>query len=256
MTVATAIDPVCEMEVDVATAAWTTEYRGATYYFCARACKKAFDREPDRYLRRAQEPAAAAAVLDGSAITMPVDVAIKTRRSVARFKDRPVPRELVERMLDGAVWAPNHHLTEPWEFHVLGAEAKRAFAGHRVNFRRTLFKNPDAPETQKALDKVYADTVAVPVIIVVTTTAPDDADLRDDDYGATMCAIQNMLLTAVGLGLGAYLRTGGFIHDRGLRRLLDVPDGRRVAGILYVGYPEHIPQRRRTPYPQKTRWLE
>lgn len=255
MTMATAIDPVCEMDVDIATAAWTSDYRGTTYYFCARACKGAFDSDPERYLERDRKTAVAA-VLDGPTITMPVDVAIKTRRSISRFKDEPVPRELVERMLESAVWAPNHHLTEPWEFHVLGGEAKRAFAKHRIDFRQTLFKNPDAPEIEKALQKLYADTVAVPMIIAVTTTSPDDPDLRDDDYAATMCAIQNMLLTAVGLGLGAYLRTGGFIHHRGLRDLLAVPDGRRVAGILYAGYPERTPERRRTPYAQKTRWLE
>jgi nitroreductase/YHS domain-containing protein len=240
MTAVTAIDSVCEMEVGTATAAWTSDYRGVTYYFCARACKTAFDRDPGRYLARARHTVGGPPVIPAAAdepaepaITMPVDVAIKTRRSIARFKDAPVPRELVERLLDSAVWAPNHHLTEPWEFHVmLGDEAKRAFAERRVKFRRTLFKNPDAPETRKALDKVYADTVAVPVIIAVTTTSSDDPDLRDDDYGATMCAIQNMLLTAVGLGLGVYLRTGGFIHDRLLLDWLNVPAGRRVAAIL------------------------
>ncbi len=45
-----AIDPVCHMEVDEATAKWTSEYQGTTYYFCAPGCKSSFDKEPEKYL--------------------------------------------------------------------------------------------------------------------------------------------------------------------------------------------------------------
>lgn len=46
----TAIDPVCGMDVDIATAKHTSQYDGATYYFCAPGCKRAFDADPERYL--------------------------------------------------------------------------------------------------------------------------------------------------------------------------------------------------------------
>jgi YHS domain-containing protein len=45
-----AIDPVCGMEVDERKAAATSEYKGNKYYFCAVGCKKAFDKEPEKYL--------------------------------------------------------------------------------------------------------------------------------------------------------------------------------------------------------------
>lgn len=47
-----AIDPVCGMEVDEKTAAATSKYQGKTYYFCAPGCKTAFDKEPEKYLKR------------------------------------------------------------------------------------------------------------------------------------------------------------------------------------------------------------
>ncbi len=261
---ATAIDPVCEMEVEMESAAATSVYRGQRYYFCAPGCQVSFDEDPERYLRpkgmAASTPPVAALPMPGSAaeltITLPIDRAIRARRSVARLKPDPVPREAIERMLEAAVWAPNHHLTEPWEFVVLGGEAKRLFAEIRRDFRRTLFKNPNAPEIQPALERIYADTVHTPVIIAVTTTAPDDPALRDDDYAATMCAIHNMLLMATGLGLGTYLRTGGLIHHGPLLTFLGVSTGRRIAGIVYVGYPDHVPERRRTPATMKTRWMD
>ncbi len=270
-----AIDPVCLMEVELAEAAAVSEYNGQTYYFCAPGCKVAFDEEPERYLEaiaqasRASEseretrPAPAVAepshsngeIAVGIRIAMPVDVAIRTRRSVARLKPDAVPREAIVQMLEAAVWAPNHHLTEPWEFVVLTGDSRRRFAEIRRDFRRTLFKNPEAPEIQPALNKIYADTLTTPVIIIVNTTNPLDLELRDDDYGATMCAIQNMLLVATGLGLGVYLRTGGLIRFAPLLEFLEVPPARRIAGVVYVGYPALIPRRNRTPYEKKTRWM-
>ena len=251
---ATVVDLVCGMDVDTEMDPASSVYRGQTYYFCAPGCKVAFDEDPERYLRGEQDTGTL--VPQEPATTLPVDVAIKTRRSVARMKPDPVPREAIERMLEAAVWAPNHHLTEPWHFIVLTGSAKRRFAELRRDLRRTLFKNPDAPEIQPALKKIYADTLSMPVIIAVTTTAPDDPDLRDDDYGATMAAIQNILLVATSLGLGTYLRTGALIHYGPLLEFLGVPAGRRIAGAIYVGYPDHIPHRRRTPSINKTTWLD
>ena len=48
----TAIDPVCKMEVDERTAQWKTDYQGKTYYFCAPGCKKAFEKDPQKYLKK------------------------------------------------------------------------------------------------------------------------------------------------------------------------------------------------------------
>lgn len=185
---------------------------------------------------------------------MDVFTLIKARRSIPKFKPDPVPREIVERMLEAATWAPNHHLTEPWEFAVLDGAAKMQFAEIRRRFRLALFADPASPEARKAADKVYQDTVATPTIVAVTTRVADEPDVRDDDFAATFIAIQNMLLTAVAMGVGTYMRTGGLIHDPSLRQFLQVPPDRRIAAIVYVGYPALIPERRRTPYQDKTRW--
>lgn len=52
-----AIDPVCKMEVDEATAQWTSEYQGQTYYFCAPGCKASFDENPEQYLSNSEDSA-------------------------------------------------------------------------------------------------------------------------------------------------------------------------------------------------------
>jgi len=46
----TVYDPVCHMDIDPATAAGQSEYKGQTYYFCSLGCKKSFDKEPEKYV--------------------------------------------------------------------------------------------------------------------------------------------------------------------------------------------------------------
>lgn len=179
---------------------------------------------------------------------------IKRRRSIPRFKSDPVPRDVIEKMLEAATWAPNHHLTEPWEFTVLAGAAQAEFAEIRRRFRVSLFPDPSRPEAKKAAEKIHQDTIATPTIIAVTVNVADDPEVRDDDFAATFIAIQNMMLTAADLGVGTYMRTGGLVRDQRLREFLQVPPDRRIAAIVYVGYPALVPERRRTPYQKKARW--
>lgn len=180
---------------------------------------------------------------------------IKRRRSIPRFSPQPVPRATIQRMLEAATWAPNHHLTEPWGFIVLEGASRDRFAAIRRDFRLTLFPDPAAPEAQKAADKIYRDAAGTPVVIVVTLRKAADPAVAADDFGATFCAIQNMLLVAASDGVGTYLRTGGLIHDPALRAFLALPPEEEIVGIVYVGYPAVVPERTRTPFHHKTRWM-
>ncbi|MGH7417826.1 MAG: nitroreductase family protein, partial [Candidatus Rokuibacteriota bacterium] len=99
---------------------------------------------------------------------MTVIEAIKARRSIPKLRPDAVPREIIEQMLEAAVWAPNHRLTEPWRFYVLTGDAKRRFAEIRRRFRAATFPNPEAPEAVRALDKLTEDTLATPALIVPT----------------------------------------------------------------------------------------
>ena len=180
---------------------------------------------------------------------------IKRRRSISRFLPDPVPRETIHRMLEAATWAPNHHLTEPWEFIILEGPSRDQFAAIRRDFRLTLFRDPGAPEAQKAADKIYRDTAGTPVIIIITLQHATDPAVAADDFGATFCAVQNMLLVAAADGVGTYPRTGGLIHDPALRAFLSLPPDREIVAVVYVGYPAVVPERTRTPYGQKTRWM-
>ena len=182
--------------------------------------------------------------------------AIRSRRSIPRMKPDPVPRDLIERLLEAAVWVPNHRVTEPWQFFVLEKDSKRRFGEIRREFRRSQLPNPDAPEVQAALAKVYEDTVRTPVIIVVTSLVADDPEIKEEDAWATFGAAYAFMLGAWAYGLGTYFRTGALRDYAPLREMLGLPENRRVIGVLYAGYPAEVPQKRRTPAAAKTVWLD
>jgi len=181
--------------------------------------------------------------------------AIKTRRSIPKLRPDAVPREIIEQMLEAAVWAPNHRLTEPWRFYVLTGDAKRRFAEIRRRFRAATFPNPEAPEAVRALDKLTEDTIATPALIVPTVHTPEDEEVRNENVAATYMAMQNLMLAGTGLGVGTYMRTGGLIYDPALRVLLGLEDDRRILAVIYVGYPVDVPRKRRAPASERTIWL-
>jgi nitroreductase len=183
--------------------------------------------------------------------------AIQSRTSVRRYRPDPVSRETIERLLDCAVRAPNHKLTEPWRFAVLTGGAKTRLAEIRAKHRLKKYDDPTSEEARARADKARRETLESPAIIVVMVRTSDDEITREEDYAAVMMATANLMTAAQSLGLGTYLKTGGVMRDPGLADLVGLGDGYRVVGILSVGYPaEPAAPRRRRPAGELTTWLE
>jgi nitroreductase len=182
--------------------------------------------------------------------------AIQRRTSVRRYRQEPVPRETVERLLDCAVRAPNHKLTEPWAFAVLTGEAIAKLAEIRGRHRLKRYDDPGTEEARAAMEKARRETVETPAVIVIMTRTVDDEIRREEDYASVMMATANLMTAAQSLGLGTYLKTGGVMQDPALAELVGLPDGYRVVGVLSLGYPaEQDAPRRRRPAAELTRWV-
>jgi nitroreductase len=183
--------------------------------------------------------------------------AIGSRTSVRRFRSRPVTRDVIVQLLDSAVRAPNHKLTEPWRFAVLMNGARDRFAEIRGRHRLKRFTDPASAEARAASDKVLQESRQTPVYIIVSMVMNPDDLTREEDYGATMMAIANLMVAAQALGLGTYLRTGGVMRDPALLELAGIPQDQRVVGIISLGYPaDPEAPRRRRPAGDLTRWIE
>jgi nitroreductase len=183
--------------------------------------------------------------------------AIARRVSTRAFLDRAVPREVLVRLLDAAVRAPNHKLTEPWRFAVLTRASRDRYAELRRAHRAAKFPDPGAPDAAKAIAKTGREAQDTPAVVVVMCAVADDAVRREEDYAAAMMATQNLLTAATAAGLGTYVRTGGIMAEPTLRDLARCPADHRIVAIVSVGYPARDePPHRRTPAAEKTVWLE
>ena len=170
---------------------------------------------------------------------MPTSDAIRERRSIRRFTDRPVAREEIETILAAAVLAPNHRLTQPWRFYVLGPEARHAY-GLALGARKAKkITDPDA--AQRTRETVAAEHRALPLMIAVAVVTADDPEIREEDYAATMMAVQNLALAAVELGLGTHLKTGAIMQDPAARAAVGLPDDQRIVAVVNVGTPAEAP---------------
>ncbi len=149
---------------------------------------------------------------------MDVEEAIRERRTVKAFAPAPVERELLDELLDLARWAPNHHLTNPWRFRVIGPNAL------------ARLKEAAGPEAAGKLDRA-------PTLIAVTVLqTPEDPVQSEEDLCATACATYAVLLAAHGRGLAGYWRTPGVLRTQEGRAALRIPDGERFVALIHLGH--------------------
>jgi nitroreductase len=180
--------------------------------------------------------------------------AIRQRRSHKMFTTRPVADDEIKTMLEGAIAAPNHKLTQPWGFIVLGRLSRRKYAEIKASLRVQNEMNAEFAAAKR--EKIAAETAAVPAVIVVTQKLDPDPMRREEDYAAVYMAIQNMLLLATSMGLGSKVHTGAVMDNEQMRAVVGAAADERIVGIIHVGEPaEELPPKARIPAADKTRWL-
>lgn len=180
--------------------------------------------------------------------------AIRSRRSIKRFNDRPIARETIESLLELAVLAPNHRLTQPWRFYVLGPGARYAY-GLALGERKAK-KQPDPDAGRRLRDTVAEEHRALPCMIVVAIVENENPEIREEDYAAAMMAIENLALAASDRGLGTHLKTGGVMQDAAARQAAGVKEDERIVAVVNLGEPAEVPTAKtRQPATAVTTWV-
>ena len=166
---------------------------------------------------------------------MNISDAISTRRSIKEFTPRPVSRDRIEQLLEAAVQAPNHRMTEPWRFYVLGEQARRAYGAALGARKAKKVEDPTAAaDMSRRVEEKHA---ALPAMLAVSVVVADDPEVREEDIAAAWMAIENLLLLAPALGLGTHLKTGAIMGDPKARSAVGVPEGERIVAIIELGEP-------------------
>ena len=177
--------------------------------------------------------------------------AIYGRRSAWKFSDRPVDRMAIERMLDAAVWAPNHRLTEPWRFFVLEQESPERSRAAELAAEFQLERSGDQRRADAARQKVLEPPM---VIYVYTVLGPDDETTREN-YASVCIAAHNISLAGAAEGLAVTWETGGATRHPGLGRMLGADESWQMTAMLLVGHPGEHPVSRRSSASRFVRWF-
>ena len=147
---------------------------------------------------------------------MQIEQAIRTRRTIKAYDPAPVDREVLEQLFELARWAPNHHLTNPWRFRVLGPDALRRL------------KEAAGPEAAAKLDRA-------PTLVVASAAQTGDDVQDEEDAAAATIAAYIVLLGAHARGLAGYWRTPEVLRTPEGRAACGMPETERFLGLLHLG---------------------
>ena len=170
---------------------------------------------------------------------MTVSEAISTRRSIKKFTNRAVTKEQMQTLLSAFVTAPNHRLTQPWRFYVLGPDARHAYGLVLGGRKAKKIEDPQAAQAMR--ETVAAEHRALPGMLIVALVDNENPEMKEEDYAAAMMGIQNLSLAAVELGLGTHVKTGAVMADPGARAAAGVKDNERIVAVINVGEPAEMP---------------
>ena len=147
---------------------------------------------------------------------MELDELIRTRRTQKAYEPGPVDPATLDELFELARWAPNHHLTNPWRFRVLGPRALEALKGAA------------GPEAAAKLNRA-------PTLVAASAVQSGDEIADEEDFAAAACASFIVLLGAHARGLDGYWRTPEVLRTPEGRAACGIEDGERVLGLLHLG---------------------
>src|SRR4051794_35090268 len=153
----------------------------------------------------------------GSLMRVSVEELIRSRRTHKAYEPEPVDRATLEALFELARWAPNHNLTNPWRFRVVGPRALAAL------------KAAAGPEAAAKLDR------APTLVVVSVAQGAEDPVADEEDLLAAGVAAYIVLLGAHARGLAGYWRTPAVLRTPEGRAAAGVPDGEHAIGLLHLG---------------------
>ncbi|WP_040952640.1 nitroreductase family protein [Gorillibacterium massiliense] len=182
--------------------------------------------------------------------------AIRERRSIGKVKDEPIDRPILEQILEAGNWAPNHHHTEPWRFFVMTGAGRGVLAD--AYFQVACQQAGDGmfdPDELRRKQEAKAFRAPVVIAVAVSPSAVPNIDKREE-IAAAHAAVQNMLLAAHELGLGAVWRTGEPLYHPLMKEAFGLNGSEELVALIYIGKPDmEPPEGKRNPVKDKTTWL-
>ncbi|MCT4582375.1 MAG: nitroreductase [Flavobacteriales bacterium] len=183
---------------------------------------------------------------------------IKNRRTIypEMYSSRKVHREIIEDLLNNAIWAPTHGMTQPWRFTVFMEEGLERLSSFQSSLYADLFTGDQYNEMK--FNKLKNRPLLASAVIAVSVVKDKRGKIPFiEEVEAASCAIQNMHLTATAYGLGAFWASPKLIGRPEMKTFLELEDEEECIALFYVGYPqlEEWPKGQRKPIEYLTKWV-
>ncbi len=164
---------------------------------------------------------------------------LRGRRTIELFLQTPVPDKLILEAIETATWAPNHHVTEPWKFYLLGGETKERC----LDLCRDIVTKKKGAEAGAFKRKSWSQK---PGWLVVTCQRSEDELLQRENYAACSAAIQTLMLYLWKAGVGSKWTTGDITRDSRFFDIVDIDESEAfVVSLIWYGYPKLTPSQSR-----------
>lgn len=167
---------------------------------------------------------------------------IRSRRTIHEFlPGQAPPQEVIVDAIAHATWAPNHYVSQPWRFYLLGPDTVERVCVLNAELAR-------AKGGDKAAEIKLQRWRAIPGWLLLTCMQDADEVRRWEDYAACCCAAQNLMLYLWDRGVGVKWNTGAVSRDRRFFEITHLdPGAERVVGIFWYGTPAQVPAATRKP---------
>lgn len=185
-----------------------------------------------------------------------ISALIKDRRTIHPefFSERKVQKEQVELILNNAIWAPTHGMTQPWRFKVFMDESRVRLG----EFLRDLYVQltPNEELNEKKIHKLLNRPQLSSVVIAVCMERQASENIPEiEEIEAVACAVQNMYLTATAYGLGSFWASPKLIYTPQTNEFLGIGEKDKCLGLFMIGYPSvEWPKGQRKPIEYLTEW--
>src|SRR5690554_816789 len=169
--------------------------------------------------------------------------AILSRRTVQKFSTEAVPEGCVERAVQCALRAPNHKRTNPWRFRRAGPQTRAELVRVVIEIKCEECAAKGRELKAKSVEKIQAKVGNSAELVIVTQLRNDDDAFRSrEDYGATACAIQNLMLSLWSEGVGTKWGTGKPTRHPDTYRSANIdPTHEEIVGFIWIGHPAEQP---------------
>lgn len=190
-------------------------------------------------------------------------ILMQRRRSfkLAALKPDPLPREQIEKILQAAMWAPNHGQTEPWRYRVFTGESRRALGdafGEAYRIESQRMGNYDASVEQTQRQKVWSAPVWIS-IGMQPALRPDGAPRmpEEEELAAVACSVQNLHLMATALGLGGQWTSNFTARHAHTAGFVGIEPPGKLLGFFFLGWPAiEWPRGSRLPMEDRVSWAK